>query len=152
MPRAYGRSLRVARTRDADALWMCHSLGLHTGVFVFCGKGGEDGRCLCLFWTEVITLVDGCWELFTRSRDYKIYQRTNKELQSHSAAAGGECPASNEGTLISFRSGHFLLYTPQPRCNTQYAIWRTIHERTGMTTGKDSGLLYVWERYRATSF
>lgn len=69
----YGRSLRVARTRDADALWMCHSLGLHTGVFVFCGKGGEGGRCLCLFWTEVITLVDGCWELFTRSRDYKIY-------------------------------------------------------------------------------
>lgn len=100
MPRAYGRSLRVARTRDADALWMCHSLGLHTGVFVFCGKGGEDGRCLCLFWTEVITLVDGCWELFTRSRDYKIYQRTNKELQSHSAAAGDKCPASNEGTLV----------------------------------------------------
>lgn len=75
----------------------------------------------------------------------------NKELQSHSAAAGDEWRASNEGTLV-LGQDIFCYILSQPRCNTQYAIWRTNHERTGMTTGKDSGLFYVWERYRATSF
>lgn len=35
------------------------------------GRERENGRCLCLFWRDVITLVDGCGGLFTRSRDYE---------------------------------------------------------------------------------